>query len=438
MPYTGVLGKAGIALENPQGTFTAPTKLVRFIPPFDFSPDIMPLISGGVRGIPDLATKWAQGPGQLKGGKIKFEVEPEGGIGEHLTACFGTDTMTEVASFVVTLNTNDRIDFTVDGGGAVSCQIAAGTYAMGTSSAQAGTLCQLIKAGMEAAAAGRTFTVTYSYSTKKMTIAVDAAHVFVLEFLTGTNNAKTICLLIGFSKADTASGLNVTSDSTAAGGVYSHLFTRKATAALPTFSWWQLNALDYPTMQACMLSKLDIDIKAKEFIQADATWVGLKYLAGVTESLSDSALTPFKFDQAILTVGGAGETDIQDLKLSFDNNVAVEHVVGNTIWGTKIASHGLGVKASGTLVVEDLTEWAKFISGTASSLAIAITSGDMVKAAIPYSLAFSVPTMIYRTMPRPIAKGLMKIAFASDPIFNVAGSITANATLVNSVSTPYC
>jgi hypothetical protein len=438
MPYTGVLGKAGLALENPQGIFTAPTKLVRFIPPFDFSPDITPLISGGVNGKPDLATKYAQGPAQLKGGKIKFEIEPEGGIGEHLAACFGTDTMTEVASFVVTLNVNDRIDFTVDGGGAVSCQIAAGTYAMGTASSQAGTLCQLIKAGMEAASAGRTFTVTYSYATKKMTIAVDAGHVFVLLFLTGTNNSKTICALIGFSKADTTSGLNVTSNQTAGVGVYSHLFTRAATASLPLFSWWQQNALDYPTMQACMLSKLDIDIKAKEFIQADATWLGLKYLPGVTQSLTDSALSPLKFDQAILTVGGAGETDIQDLKLSFDNNVAVEHVVGNTIWGSKVASHGFGVKASGTLVVEDLTEWAKFIAGTASSLGLQINSTDMVKAAIPYSLACSVPTMIYRTMPRPIAKGLMKIAFSSDPIFNVAGSITANATLVNSVYTAYC
>jgi hypothetical protein len=437
MPYTGVLGKAGLALENPQGTFTAPTKLVRFIPPFDFSPDITPLISGGVSGIPDLATKYAQGPAQLKGGKIKFEVEPEGGIGEHLAACFGVDTVTETPTFTVALNTNDRIDFTVDAGSELNAQIQPGVYPIGTSDAVAGSLCHEIQQEIAGQAIGRQITVTYSSVTKKMTIGIDNGHVIILKFATGTNNAHTICLLIGYSKANTASAQTATSDLIIA-GVFSHLFTRKTSASLPLFSWWQKNALDYPTMQACMLSKLDIDIKAKEFIQADATWLGLKYLAGVTQSLTDSALSPLKFDQAILTVGGAGNTDIQDLKLSFDNNVAVEHVVGNTIWGTKVASHGFGVKASGTLVVEDLTEWAKFIAGTASSLAITITSGDMVKAAIPYSLAFSVPTMIYRTMPRPIAKGLMKIAFSSDPIYNVAGSITANATLVNSVATAYC
>ncbi|MFA5937592.1 MAG: hypothetical protein WC822_06980, partial [Candidatus Paceibacterota bacterium] len=114
--FSGIFGKAGIAKESPAGTFVAPTKFIRFIPPFQFSRDIELLISQGVRGVADMITKVAQGPAELKSGKINIECEPEGGLGEHLMAAFGTDTATEsVANFVVDA-TNNKIDFTEDGG----------------------------------------------------------------------------------------------------------------------------------------------------------------------------------------------------------------------------------------------------------------------------------------------------------------------------------
>lgn len=113
---------------------------------------------------------------------------------------------------LVTLNTNDRIDFTENGGAEVSAQLTAGTYPVGASSAEAGTLCALIKTKMEAAGTG-TYTVTYSGSTDKLTITRSSG-VFVIKFATGTNTAANASGIMGFTGADTASAIAATSSST--------------------------------------------------------------------------------------------------------------------------------------------------------------------------------------------------------------------------------
>lgn len=115
-------------------------------------------------------------------------------------------------SLLVTLNTNDYIDFTENGGSQVSAQLTAGTYPMGVSSAEAGTLCALVKTKMDAAGSG-TYTVTYSGSTDKVTITRNSG-VFVIKWSSGTNTAKNASAILGFSVSDTASAISATSGST--------------------------------------------------------------------------------------------------------------------------------------------------------------------------------------------------------------------------------
>ncbi len=118
------------------------------------------------------------------------------------------------ASLKVTLNTNDYIDFTENGGAEVNAQLTAGTYPMGAVSSEAGTLCALIKARMEAVSLG-TYTVTYSGTTDKVTI-IRSSGVFVIKFASGTNTAKNASAVMGFAAADTASAISATSGSTVA------------------------------------------------------------------------------------------------------------------------------------------------------------------------------------------------------------------------------
>lgn len=114
----------------------------------------------------------------------------------------------------VTLNTNDYIDFAENGGATVSAQLTAGTYPVGASSAESGTLCALIKSAMQAVGLA-TYTVTYSGSTDKITIAMGAG-TFSLKFASGTNTAKNASGVMGFAGSDTAAAASATSGSTVA------------------------------------------------------------------------------------------------------------------------------------------------------------------------------------------------------------------------------
>ena len=111
-------------------------------------------------------------------------------------------------SIVITLNTNDFIDFTENGGAAVAAQLTAGTYSLGASSADAGTLCALVKSRMEAVGTG-TYTVTYNGATDNITITRSTG-VFVIKFASGTNTAKNASSALGFSGNDTASAISAT------------------------------------------------------------------------------------------------------------------------------------------------------------------------------------------------------------------------------------
>ena len=111
-------------------------------------------------------------------------------------------------SSLVTAGVNDTIDFTENGGAQVSATLTPGTYPLGASSAESGTLCALIKAQMQAVGS-LTYTVTWNAATDEITIT-SGSGVFVLLFLTGTNAAKNASGVMGFSGAPTPSGASAT------------------------------------------------------------------------------------------------------------------------------------------------------------------------------------------------------------------------------------
>lgn len=552
MLYIGRLGQAGLKKESVVGTLaTPPDRYRRFHLPFNFSTDIALLIGKGVQGLADEVLRTAQGPGQLKGGKMKYELDLLE-VGDDLMAAFGTDTMTETASFTVVghtiftvtalandsidfkegigvektatltpgdytayefcaevktqmesangtavtytvtfskttkkftitpsastidllwnsgtnnakaadtlmgfaadilasaaatspvavtfdANANDSIDFTEGAGTEKHAYLTAGTYAMGADSGVASSLCKLVKDIMEAAnGTADAYTVTYSYTTKKLT-AVNGTEVFVFKWTTGVNAATAAMSLLGFT-ADSASATTAVSDSTTAAFVMSHAFSRIASAELPSYSWWQKTGLDYPQHLGCMLTKLELSAKAKEFVEMDAEWLGLAYDAnGVTQTATFSSLNPCKFSMCALTIGGSLSANYDDVKITIANSVAVEHSVSATIWGTKIYSKGFKVDVSLSLIVEDLAEWAKFIAGTDTSLSLVITSPDLIKAGFPYKLTLSIPKIAYSAAPRQLPNGLIKIVFTGHAK-NTDASYAMLPTLVTSYGAAY-
>jgi len=434
----GRLRSCGLAKESVVGTLvTPPSEFLRFVPPDSFYPKINILPAKAIGTLPDVIIKENQGPGMLNGMKVKMEMEAEN-CGNILNACFGLDTAAEVASFIVGAS-NSKIDFKEDAGTTRNATIASLTYPMGTSSAQAGTLCKAVKTAMEAASgATGTYTVTYSYSTKKMTIAVAGAVTNVqILWLTGANNANGAYSILGFTKVDTASATSVTSNSTTTVAPFTHTFVRQAVTQLPTYSWWFDKNPLYPQFLGCMLNKLDIMIKAKELVEMDSEWDGLSYDAtGTSKSPTYSPVRPFVFNQAVVNVDGAPVLNYDNLKISINNMVKADHALSGSIYAAKIYSEGMEVEVSADLFFEDSTQYNKFLAGTTAHIGIVLTSGDDITSAASgqkYALTLDFPIVAYKSANLPIPSGVLKIPFIGSAVYDTVTAKTMDVVLKNGV-----
>lgn len=438
----GRLRTCGLAKESVVGTLvTPPTEFLRFIPPDSFYPKVSPIIAKAIGTLPDVNIKQTLGLGSLNGLKLKMELEGEN-CGNILNACFGTDSAAETAAFIIGAS-NHSIDFKEDGGAQRNATIASLTYAMGTSSAQAGTLCAAIKTAMQAAAgATGTYTVTYSYTTKKLTIAVSGAVAAVqILWLTGTNQATGAYTTLGFSHADTASAASVTSDSTTAVAPFTHTFVRQAVSQLPTYSWWFDKNPLYPQIAGSMLGKLDLEIKAKEMVMLDTEWEALSYDAtGVTHSPTYSSVRPFTFNQCTVSVDGGSDLNYDNLKLTINNMVKADHALSGSIYPAKIYSEGMDVDFSATIFFEDAVQYNKFLAGTTAAFIITLTSADDISSAPSgnkYKLVINLPVISYQVANLPIPSGVLKITFNGKAMYDTTTTKTLNMLLTNGVSTAY-
>jgi hypothetical protein len=438
MSYVGILQAAGLAKESIVGTLvTPPTEFLPLIAPDSFSEAIELLESKGIRQAPYAVAKVVQGPATLKSGKVKVEMEPEN-CGNLIMGAFGTDTLAEVASFVVSSGVNDNIDFKEDSGSQVHATLTAGTYIAGTTSGTAGTLCALIKTQMQAVGTG-TYTVTYSDTTKKFTIAASGAVTNVqILWATGTNTGTSAKTLLGFTNVDTSSATSVTSNSTTQVPLFGHTFTRLAAAQLPTYSWWFQKGAKYFQFAGCMNNKTQISIKTKDMVVLDTDWTALTYDdSGSSQSATYSALKPFVFNQAVVSLDGSQVNDFADITVTLDNMVEADHALAATIYPSKIVSKGMKTTVNMTLYLENTTQWNKFLAGTSVHLNIVITSGEtLTGSASAYSFAIDIPVMNYATAVLNIENGILKVNLTGVAV-ELTSATAVSAILKNSKATAY-
>lgn len=227
---------------------------------------------------------------------------------------------------------------------------------------------------------------------------------------------------------------------TGTGPNYTHTFARTAVAQLPTYTIGaDVGNSKFFQFDGSMLNKVDFVAKAKEFFLADTDWTATKYDdTGVTHATSYSVRKAFKWDQAVVTIGGSGNLIADNVKISIDNMVKAEHTLNSSIYPLlNIWSEGFRVLISFDLLFEDTTELAKFLAGTTSSLTLALSSTELI-GGVPYSLTFTIPVVQYTAAPLHPPAGVIRIPFAGVAVYDQGGTNkTMSAVLINGVNTAY-
>jgi hypothetical protein len=320
-----------------------------------------------------------------------------------LKAAFGQVSSAEVASFTVTTGSNDKINFTEDGGAEKTATLTAGTYKMGANSGVALSLCKEIKDQLEAANdTAATYTVTFNVTTGILTVTKNSG-VFVLKFSTGANAALSARTLLGFGAVDTSSAIAAVA-ATALVAVYDHTFTPldATTYGLSAGLTVQTKLADGKVFDLLdtVVDVLKLSYKPNQELWIDAECearvpaVSVATLAALTEETT----SPFLYSQLGFTVGGS-DHKLSALEVSYGNNYKKDLFV-NSQYRSKFPRGGFR-EVSGTFTMELADSraydiYTAFLAGTQPALVATFTAAaSAIKTGFTYTWTQTMPKVQY-------------------------------------------
>jgi hypothetical protein len=173
----------------------------------------------------------------------------------------------------------------------------------------------------------------------------------------------------------------------------------------------------------------------------ESEWTGLSYDDnGTSQSPSYSSVKPWRFNAGQLRVAGGLTSNYDNVKISFDNFVKADHVLNQSIYPGVIYTEGFDVTMSMDMLVQDATEYNKFLAGSDVALDFRLVHSDDIPnttAGTKYRLTVDIPVTKYSVGNYPNAPGVLKVAFAARGIYDTNTSKIASVALVNSRSTSY-
>lgn len=321
-------------------------------------------------------------------GSFDFEVRYEG-IELLLKHAMGSVSSAEAASFTVTLNTNDKLNFNI-GAAELTATLTAGTYIAGTTQATAASLCKAIYDAIVAAEAVGTYTVTFSHTTKKFTIARSAG-TFQLLWNTGTNKATDISTLCGYSDAaDDTGALSYAAD-TAVVPIYDNTFS--LADDLPTGLTFEYDEdISAGTGAGGKIDTLALSIEYNNYLKASIGVVAKDktYAAQTSATLSTAALA--LFTQGAVTYGGSPKSVIS-AKINLNNKLKKDIVlIGSTTISEPTRSAKREITGSISVYFESVSEFDDFVAATSRAIVLTFT-GAAIKAtsALTYTITITLP-----------------------------------------------
>lgn len=411
---------------------TTATKWLSVDPGSEISHRLELLEDKGLRGVK--AAYPSHSGVKVTDGKVSAPVRTSH-FGEFLQMLLGSPTSAEQAVVTVETGVNDKIDLAEDGGAPVAATLTAGSYAIGASSATAGTFCALVKAALEAANGTDTYTVAYDTATRKFTITKSAG-VFVLQWNTGTNKLICAATLLGFTTAaDTASGIAVTSTVAVSNRVHKHTYLLPSGVQPPTYTFFVDRSLGVKKYNGVAVKKMSLKGSADGFVQMDCDLLGLDEAAGDIGSpvYTDEAI-PLTFQHVTVKLGGVAMTNVKEWSLALDSGLFAKRAMSGSQVAVDVLAPGqMKIDGSLTLYFEDETERAKFIANTTNYLQF-LVQGDVLAGTTKEAVDLNLYKIAYKAFPYGDLDGLLGAQATFEAVFSVTDGKMVQVDLTNKVA----
>ncbi len=422
-PYATEAQRWGLTKEGTRLTAEATaTEWIAVEPGSDMVHKLNLLEDKGLRGVKEEYPSFAGI--KTTDGKMKLPVRARN-MGELLYMAFGAPSAsTEQSAFVITLNTNDKIDFLEGAGAEKSATLTAGSYTSTTLAAEVKT--QLEAANLTAV----TYTVTYSTTTKKFTI-VPSASTITIKWATGTNTLTNAHTVLGFSNADVSATASATSDSTSQ-FAYKHTFLIPTGVQPPTFSIFVDRSMNVKVYNGCVAKKLSFTGAVDDYVRVEADIIGLTEASGSIGSPSYTETDPMESYDTTIKIGGSAITYAADWKLDIDTMAKVKRTLNQSQLPLDVIQANKWKIGGGfSAYFESVTERDYFLANTARSMEI-IMQGALLQGTTYNKVDIILDQIHYKGYPYGDKEGLLAAQVEFDAKRSVSGSRVMAVELTNS------
>ena len=160
------------------------------------------------------------------------------------------------------------------------------------------------------------------------------------------------------------------------------------------------------------ITALQISGQVNQDLRIAASIIGKSstHIAPTSPSYVGSPVEPFMFNTCSISIGGAANANLESFTLNIDNRMSGKGTLNNTALIAKIRrDDGQGVRFSGTLEFENITEYQKFEAQTEQAMSVSFTKAGS------FQVVMDMPRVVYETYQIGMA-GRERIVAAFDSI----------------------
>jgi hypothetical protein len=415
----------GLAKESVRGTAeSTPSKWIPTRGKTELDLKLMHLMDEGIRGT---FSKFPPIAGIKAGdGKIPLYFDAQL-MPEFFYSLLGTVTSAEDTTVTISAS-NKYINFNI-GGGELTATVATGTYAIGLTQADAGSLCKAIYDAIVAAEAVGTYTVSYSRSTKLFTIARSAG-TFQLKFLTGTNNAASIDTTLGYTHTDKTGAITYTG-ATQVEYAFTHTIVNSSSLQKPAYTYFLDRGLNVLKYNRGVVKKMSIKGGVDNLIEAEADVLFENEASGSIGSTSFPTQRFLGFQSVDFKIAGSSNTSVKEWELDIDNT-SVPHraLTGSQVLQDIIAAGKLGISGGFTIYFENATERDKFIANTAVAIRV-LCQGSTIVGSSKWAIDMNIYEAHYKAFPYTEESGLLAAKASFEGFYSSSDSKDFQVALTN-------
>lgn len=347
-------------------------------------------------------------------------------LGEFFYSLLGAIASAEDTTITISAS-NNKLDFNI-GAGALVATPASATYAIGTTSSDAGSLCKAIKDALFAADATGTYTVSYSRSTKLFTIARSAGTLNLLA-ATGANIANGIWSSIGFAATDRTSAISY------AGTVqieYAFTHTVTQSGILPiAYTFFQdrsLNVLKYN--RGCVKS-MSFKSGVDSLVETEVDVLFETEASGSIGSPSFPTQKYLSFQHVSFKIAGSTNTDVKEWDLKVDNGARAHRALTQSqLLQDIVAPEQIMIEGGFMIYFTSVTERDKFIANTAVAIRV-LAQGATIAGSSKWAIDINVYEAHYKAFPYGEDQGLLAAKVTFEGFYSASDSKAIQVALTN-------